>query len=67
MPTIAPTRPRSVGEQRGHQEQQRGRGEVDVEEPADRGRDPDDQQRGKRLPPDLDGILTAHRRALTSS
>ena len=54
-------------QQRGHQEHQRGRGEVDVEEPADCGRDPDDQQRGKRLLPDLDGILTRHRRALTSS
>ena len=67
MPTTAPTRPRSVDEQRGDQEQQRGGGEVDVEEPADCGRDPDDQQRGERLLPDLDGILTRHRRALTSS
>ncbi len=55
------------GEQRGDEEEERGGGEVDVEQASDRGRDTDDGHREERLGAVLDDILTAHRRALTAS
>ena len=65
MPTTAPTRAEQRADQRGDEQEERGGGEVDVEDATDRGGGGDQSERDRRLDRVLDGILTAHRTALT--